>query len=101
MVWSNINIFVKSLNMTNKDTIIALATASGAGAIAVLRVSWPKAISVSNTLLKSIHDKNLLNQPTNTIHLGHIVDVDRVLDEVLVSIYKNPQSYTGEDVVEI
>ena len=87
--------------MTNKDTIIALATASGAGAIAVLRVSGPKAISVSNTLFKSIHDKNLLNQPTHTIHLGHIVDGDRVLDEVLVSIYKNPQSYTGEDVVEI
>ena len=87
--------------MTNKDTIIALATASGAGAIAVLRVSGPKAISVSNTLFKSIHDKNLLNQPTHTIHLGHIVDVDRVLDEVLVSIYKNPQSDTGEDVVEI
>ena len=87
--------------MTNKDTIIALATASGAGAIAVLRVSGPKAISVSNTLFKSIHDKNLLNQPTHTIHLGHIVDVDRVLDEVLVSIYKNPQSYTGEDIVEI
>ncbi|MGB2472325.1 MAG: tRNA uridine-5-carboxymethylaminomethyl(34) synthesis GTPase MnmE [Flavobacteriaceae bacterium] len=87
--------------MTNKDTIIALATASGAGAIAVLRVSGPEAISVSNTLFKSIHDKNLLNQPTHTVHLGHIVDVDRVLDEVLVSIYKNPQSYTGEDVVEI
>jgi len=87
--------------MTNKDTIIALATASGAGAIAVLRVSGPRAISVSNTLFKSIHDKNLLNQPTHTIHLGHIVDGDRVLDEVLVSIYKNPQSYTGEDVVEI
>jgi tRNA modification GTPase len=87
--------------MTNKDTIIALATASGAGAIAVLRVSGPKAISVSNTLFKSIHDKNLLNQPTHTIHLGHIVDGDRVLDELLLSIYKNPQSYTGEDVVEI
>ena len=87
--------------MTNKDTIIALATASGAGAIAVLRVSGPKAISVSNTLFKSIHDKNLLNQPTHTIHLGHIVDGDRVLDEVLLSLFKNPQSYTGEDVVEI
>ena len=87
--------------MTNKDTIIALATASGAGAIAVLRVSGPKAISVSNTLFKSIHDKNLLNQPTHTIHLGHIVDGDRVLDEVLLSLFKNPHSYTGEDVVEI
>ena len=87
--------------MTNKDTIIALATASGAGAIAVLRISGPEAISVSNTLFKSIHDKNLLNQPTHTIHLGHINDGDRVLDEVLLSLFKNPQSYTGEDVVEI
>ena len=87
--------------MTNKDTIIALATASGAGAIAVLRVSGPEAISVSNTLFKSIHDKNLLNQPTHTVHLGHIMYGKRVLDEVLLSLFKNPQSYTGEDVVEI
>ncbi len=87
--------------MTHQDTIIALATASGAGAIAVLRVSGPEALTISNTLFKSIHNKNLLNQPTHTVHLGHIVDGDRVLDEVLVSIFKNPQSYTGEDVVEI
>lgn len=87
--------------MTHQDTIIALATASGAGAIAVLRVSGPEAFTISNTLFKSIHDKDLLNQPTHTVHLGHIVDGDRILDEVLVSIFKNPQSYTGEDVVEI
>ena len=87
--------------MTHHDTIIALATASGAGAIAVLRVSGPDALSISNTLFRSIHNKDLLNQPTHTVHLGHIVDGDRVLDEVLVSIFKNPQSYTGEDVVEI
>ena len=87
--------------MTHNDTIIALATASGAGAIAVLRVSGPDALSISNTLFRSIHNKDLLNQPTHTVHLGHIVDGDRVLDEVLVSIFKNPQSYTGEDVVEI
>lgn len=87
--------------MTHHDTIIALATASGAGAIAVLRVSGPEALTISNTLFKSIHNKDLLNQPTHTVHLGHIVDGDRVLDEVLVSIFKNPQSYTGEDVVEI
>jgi len=87
--------------MTHHDTIIALATASGAGAIAVLRVSGPEALNISNTLFKSIHNKDLLNQPTHTVHLGHIVDDDRVLDEVLVSIFKNPQSYTGEDVVEI
>lgn len=87
--------------MTHQDTIIALATASGAGAIAVLRVSGPQALSISNTLFKSIHNKELIDQPTHTVHLGHIVDGDRVLDEVLVSVFKNPQSYTGEDVVEI
>ena len=87
--------------MTHQDTIIALATASGAGAIAVLRVSGPEALTISNTLFKSIHNKDLLNQPTHTVHLGHIVDGHWVLDEVLVSIFKNPQSYTGEDVVEI
>ena len=87
--------------MTHQDTIIALATASGAGAIAVLRVSGPEALTISNALFKSIHNKDLLNQPTHTVHLGHIVDGDRILDEVLVSIFKNPQSYTGEDVVEI
>ena len=87
--------------MIHQDTIIALATASGAGAIAVLRVSGPEALTISNILFKSIHDKDLLNQPTHTVHLGHIVDGDRILDEVLVSIFKNPQSYTGEDVVEI
>ena len=87
--------------MTHNDTIIALATASGAGAIAVLRVSGTEALSISNTLFKSIHNKQLINQPTHTVHLGHIVDGERVLDEVLVSVFKNPQSYTGEDVVEI
>ena len=87
--------------MTHHDTIIALATASGAGAIAVLRISGTEAITISNTIFKSIHNKQLKNQPTHTVHLGHIFDADRVLDEVLVSVFKNPQSYTGEDVVEI
>ena len=87
--------------MYNQDTIIALATPSGVGAIAVLRLSGPEALSISNTLFKSIHDKQLIDQPTHTLHLGHIVDQDRVLDEVLISLFKNPKSYTGEDVVEI
>ncbi|MGB0480479.1 MAG: tRNA uridine-5-carboxymethylaminomethyl(34) synthesis GTPase MnmE [Flavobacteriaceae bacterium] len=87
--------------MTHNDTIIALATASGVGAIAVLRVSGTEALSISNILFKSIHNKQLIDQPTHTVHLGHIIDGERVLDEVLVSIFKNPQSYTGEDVVEI
>ena len=87
--------------MTHNDTIIALATASGVGAIAVLRVSGTEALSISNILFKSIHNKQLIDQPTHTLHLGHIIDGERVLDEVLVSVFKNPQSYTGADVVEI
>jgi len=87
--------------MHNRDTIIALATNSGAGAIAVIRVSGPKALQIAETLFKSIHNKQLADQPTHSVHLGHIVDGQRVLDEVLVSVFKNPQSYTGEDVVEI
>lgn len=87
--------------MQHQDTIIALATPSGAGAIAVIRVSGPEAIGISEGLFKSIHNKKLTAQPTHSIHLGHIVDGSRVLDEVLISLFKNPQSYTGEDVVEI
>ena len=87
--------------MHQQDTIIALATPSGAGAIGVLRISGSLAISITESLFKSIHNKNLIEQPTHSIHLGHIFDGDTILDEVLVSLFKNPKSYTGEDVVEI
>jgi tRNA modification GTPase len=87
--------------MQHQDTIIALATPSGAGAIAVIRVSGPESIGISEGLFKSIHNKKLTAQPTHSIHLGDIVDGSRVLDEVLISLFRNPQSYTGEDVVEI
>ena len=87
--------------MNTQDTIIALATPSGSGAIAVIRLSGNDAISIANSFFKSIHNKKLINQKTHTVHLGHIIDGDRVIDEVLISLFKNPQSYTGEDVVEI
>ena len=87
--------------MHQQDTIIALATPSGAGAIGVLRISGSLAISIAESLFKSIHNKNLIKQPTHSIHLGHIFDGDTLLDEVLVSLFKNSKSYTGEDVVEI
>ena len=87
--------------MTYNDNIIALATPSGAGAIAVIRISGNDAISLCEPHFMSISDKILQNQPTHTIHLGNIIEGDRVLDQVLVSIFKNPQSYTGENVVEI
>ena len=87
--------------MTHTDNIIALATPSGAGAIAVIRISGPDAIILADKKFKSVSKKTLNNQPTHTIHLGHIVDEDRILDEVLVSVFRNPNLYTGENVVEI
>ena len=88
--------------MNYSDTIVALATASGAGAVAIIRVSGKEAIAISDHVFKSVvSKKSLKNQKTHTIHLGHIVDEKRIIDEVLVSVFKNPKSYTGEDVVEI
>lgn len=87
--------------MNYNDTIVALATPSGVGAIGVIRVSGNNAISISNNLFKPLNNKSLLDQPTHTIHLGHIYDDDRALDEVLLSIFKDPKSYTGENVVEV
>jgi len=87
--------------LNQNDTIIALATPSGAAAIAVIRLSGSKAVQMVDTSFKSISSKKLVSQKTHTIHLGHIVEDSRVLDEVLVSVFKNPKSYTGEDVVEI
>jgi tRNA modification GTPase len=87
--------------MSHQDTIIALATPSGSGAIAVIRLSGPDAIALVSNNFKSVSGKDLKQQATHTIHLGHIVDGMKTLDEVLVSLFKNPKSYTGEDVVEI
>lgn len=87
--------------MQHTDTIIALATASGSGAIAVIRLSGNLAITFVEDHFKSVTKKKLSQQATHTIHLGHIIDNNRELDEVLVSVFKNPNSYTGEDVVEI
>ena len=88
--------------MMKKDNICALATASGMGAIAVIRVSGPDAITICTPLFKSVKEgKSLLNQKTHTIHLGTIMDGTQLVDEVLVSVFKGPNSYTGENVVEI
>lgn len=85
-----------------KDNICALATASGMGAIAVIRVSGPDAIKICSPLFKSVKEgKSLLNQKSHTIHLGTFMDEGHLIDEVLVSIFKGPNSYTGENVVEI
>ncbi|HEV8084309.1 MAG TPA: tRNA uridine-5-carboxymethylaminomethyl(34) synthesis GTPase MnmE [Chitinophagaceae bacterium] len=80
------------------DTIAAVATPPGVAAIGVLRVSGEKSFEIINKLFPS---KNLADQPANTLHVGYIKDDDEILDEVVISIFKNPLSYTGEDVVEI
>lgn len=87
--------------MLSQDTIVALATPSGAGAIAIIRVSGKDALTISASLFESVSGKDLLKQKTHTIHLGHIVDGAKVYDQVLLSIFKGPNSYTGENVVEI
>ncbi len=95
-------IFMYFCNMIQNDTIIALATPSGVGAISVIRLSGENAINLVDANFKSIKkNKTLKNQKTHTIHLGHIVENNILLDEVLVSVFKNPNSYTGENVVEI
>ena len=85
-----------------KDTICALATAPG-GALGIIRISGPQTLEI----LSRIFSKNLSNAKPNTIHYGHIIEYDAVsqhqniVDEVLVSIFLGPHSYTGEDSAEI
>lgn len=85
-------------SLNNSDTIIALATPSGVGAIGVIRLSGPEAISLVNEVFNG---KDLSVQHSHTIHFGTIRDGKQILDEVLVSIFIGPKSYTRENVVEI
>ena len=87
--------------MITEGTIMALSTASGAGAIAVIRLSGSEAIGLTESVFKARSGKLLMNQKSHSIHLGDIIHQNTVIDEVLVSVFKNPHSYTGEDVIEI
>lgn len=87
--------------MIQNDSIVALATPSGAGAISIIRVSGQNAIEIGASVFKSIKNKDLTQQKTHTLHLGHIIDEGKTLDEVLISIFKGPNSYTGENTIEI
>src|SRR6478672_6464259 len=80
------------------DTIVALATAQGIGAIGVIRISGKDAFSIIDRLFPS---KNLFKQKSHTLHVGYLVYHDKIIDEVVLSLYKAPRSYTGEDVIEI
>jgi tRNA modification GTPase len=83
---------------TWEDTIVALATPPGIGALGIIRLSGRQAVAIVNALFPS---KDLASQPSHTLHVGFLKSSGRVLDEVVVSLYKAPRSYTGEDVVEI
>ncbi len=80
------------------DTIVAIATAPGVGAIAVIRLSGAAAITITDKLFPS---RDLAAQPSHTLHFGGLHFQGRVIDEVVVSLYRAPRSYTGEEVVEI
>jgi tRNA modification GTPase len=84
--------------LTTEDTIVALATPNGTGAIGIIRLSGPDAIAIADSVFKG---KDLTKQESHTIHFGQIIDGDVVLDEVLVSLFIAPRSYTRENVVEI
>ena len=80
------------------DTIVAISTTMGVGAISIIRLSGKDAIAIVNQCFKG---KNLEEVPTHTINYGHIYDGEELIDEVLVSVMKGPRSFTAEDVVEI
>ena len=84
-------------NYNRKDTICALATGSGLGAIAIIRVSGSETINIC----KKVFSKNIADVKSHTIHFGTINNKVGVIDEVLLSIFRNPHSFTGEDVIEI
>ncbi len=87
----------------NNDTIAALATPHGPGAIAVIRLSGEKAIAIVEKVFttKNLKPKLLANKASHTAHFGLIVEDDVIVDEVLVTIFKAPKTYTGEEIVEI
>lgn len=87
--------------MIPQDTIVALATPSGSGAIAIIRISGKDAITIAASVFTSIKGKDITQQKTHTLHLGHITDDNKIYDQVLLSLFKGTNSYTGENTVEI
>ena len=84
--------------LNTNDTIVAISTPPGEGAIGVIRLSGNDAITIVGKIFSG---RDLTKQNTHTLHFGKIMDDSKVIDEVVVSLYKGPKSYTGEDVVEI
>ncbi len=88
--------------MLDQSTICAISTSPGVGAIAVIRLSGSNSVNYADKVFQSPKkDKNLADQPANTIHFGQIIYNEAVIDEVVVAIFRAPHSFTGEDIVEI
>lgn len=89
--------------MVNNNTIVALATPQGIGAIGIIRLSGENAIKICDAVFRTKNPakKKLKDQASHTIHFGVIHNNDEIIDEVLVSVFKAPHSYTGENSVEI
>ncbi len=85
-------------NFYFEDTIVAIATPNAIGAIGVIRVSGKESLNIVNSIFEG---KNLLTQKSHTIHLGKLIAANEIIDEVLVSLFIAPNSYTKENVVEI
>ena len=85
------------------DTIAAISTPMGEGAIAIVRMSGPESIKIADKLFKSIGNKKLSEVASHTIHYGHIIDptTEEVVEEVMVSLMRGPKTFTKEDVIEI
>ena len=88
-------------HFNREDTIVALATPAGSGAIAVVRLSGKDSFAIADKIFRKKSGDILSNAKSHTIHFGNIVHDDKMVDEVLVSVFRSPNSYTGEDVVEI
>ena len=81
-----------------RDTIVAISTALGQGAISIVRLSGEESLNIVN---KVFSGKNLINVPSHTVHYGHIQYKDKNIDEVLITVFKAPKSFTTENIVEI
>lgn len=87
--------------MDNNGIIAAISTPPGVGGIAVIRLSGKGCIELTDQVFKSSSDKRLEDQQANTVHFGTIYKEETALDEVLITIFKAPHSFTGEDTIEI
>ena len=84
-------------NFNQEDTICSIITGGGMSAVAVIRISGTKSISICN----KIFSKDILNSDSHKIYYGSIIDKSKIIDEVIVSIFKEKKSFTGEESVEI